>query len=215
MFRAVVAVLAVAALSAAPAAAFAFHLVPGTQKCFTEELGTTQRTHLTWHMSKSHAHFVSVTMTRGDGVAVLEHKRAEPEYEHVFQPQVAGDHTICFHSHEKASVSAASFDVTLTMLSEYEYNDQKAYRHDKASGIKNEKNKALMNQARYIEHNLHMVHDLYKYLKEREAMMRDTNESTNGRTLWITVFTVLFVGAVRYLHHVTLRRHLRAKKFLD
>ena len=200
-------------LAATPGAAFTFSLLPGSSKCFTEELGTLHRVELHYTMAKSHATFVSVTLTGPDGTALFQQKMAETDYKHYFHPNVAGEHALCFHSKEKASYSASSFFVTVTLLPEYEVDSQRSY--DAAKQQKNDNNYPLVNQARYIEQNLQAMHGEFQYLKEREMAMRDTNESTNSRTVWITVLTVLTVVGIRALHHVTLRRHLKSKRILD
>jgi hypothetical protein len=211
--HALAACVALVALSAMPATAFTFNLAPGSSKCFTEELGTLHRVELHYKMAKSHATFVSITLTGPDGTALFQQKVAETDYKHYFHPNVAGEHALCFHSKERAALSLSSFMVTVTLLPEYEVETQRTYDHGKQE--KNDNNYPLVNQARYIEHNLAAMHAEYAYLKEREIEMRDTNESTNSRTVWITTLTVLSVVAIRLLHHYTLRRHLKAKRILE
>lgn len=198
----------------APAAhGFVFELMPGETKCFTEELGTMHRVQLYYHMAKSHAAFVAVAVTGPSGTAIFQQQHAERTYSHYFHPIEAGEHAVCFSSIEKAHRSATSFKVIMTLLPEYEVEAQKP--HDPNDKAMNDHNKALMNQARYIETNIEALKGEYQYHKERETDMRETNEATNSRTIWVTVLTILFVGAVRGLHHITLRRYLKAKKILE
>jgi hypothetical protein len=202
-------------LLASSAQAITFHLAPGTSRCFTEELGTLHRVQLHYRMAKAHAAFVSVSITSPDKVVIFQQKHADRELSHYFHPISAGDHAICFNSVEKASRSAADFKVVLSILPEYEVDSQKP--HDPKSDDKkhNEKNRALMNQARYIESNIDALHNEYKYLISREARMRITNDSTSDRTVWVTIMTIAFLAVVRGLHHFTLRRYLKAKKILE
>ena len=205
-----------AAVAVASADALTFHLAPGGSRCFTEELGTLHRVQLYYRMAKSHAAFVSVAITSPDKVVIFQQKHAERQYSHYFHPISAGEHAVCFTSTEKASRSTPDFSVTVSMLPEYEVEAQRPRDYKEAVDKKtNDHNKALMNQARYIESNLDALHNEYRYLKQREVKMRDTNESTNTRTVVITVITIAFLGVVRGLHHYTLRRYLKTKKILD
>jgi hypothetical protein len=212
---AVALVAVAAAMLVRDVAAITFHLEPGSTRCFTEELGTLHRVQLHYRMAKTHSAFVSVSITSPDKVVIFQQKHAEREYSHYFHPISAGDHAVCFTSVEKASRSAADFKVVLSLLPEYEVESQKP--HDPASTDKksNDKNKALMNQARYIENNLEALHNEYRYLISRETRMRHTNETTNSRTVWVSMLTIGFLVVVRGLHHFTLRRYLKAKKILE
>lgn len=216
--RATLLLLAVAifaALAAVPSAAMTFHLAPGTARCFTEELGTLHRVQLYYRMAKSHAAFVSVSITSPDKVVIFQQKHAEKEYHHFFHPIKAGDHAVCFTSVEKASKSVPDFAVVFSLLPEYEVESQKPKDYMAEGPKSNEHNRPLMNQAKYIETNLDALHNEYQYLKQRDMAMRHTNESTNTRTIWVTVLTISFLGIVRGLHHYTLRRYLKAKKILE
>jgi hypothetical protein len=217
MFVASVLMMALLLLSVAvaPAAAMTFHLKPGDTRCFTEELGTLHRVQLFYRMAKSHAAFVSVTITSPDKAVIFQQKHADKELSHFFHPITAGDYAVCFTSIEKATRSTGDFSVVFSVLPEYEVNSQKPIDYSQPDVKHNEFNRPLMNQARYIEQNLEALHNEYKYLKEREAQMRHTNESTNSRTVWVTAMTIMFLGLVRSLHHYTLRRYLKAKKILD
>eukprot|EP00672_Neobodo_designis_P021755 CAMPEP_0174830670 /NCGR_PEP_ID=MMETSP1114-20130205/2653_1 /TAXON_ID=312471 /ORGANISM="Neobodo designis, Strain CCAP 1951/1" /LENGTH=218 /DNA_ID=CAMNT_0016064473 /DNA_START=33 /DNA_END=689 /DNA_ORIENTATION=- len=214
-WAAITAALVVAACLAAPAAAITFHLAPGTTRCFTEELGTLHRVQLHYKMAKAHAAFVSVSITSPDKVVIFQQKHAERDFTHYFHPITAGDHAVCFNSVEKASRSATDFKVVLSLLPEYEVESQKPHDPTQSATGHNDKNKALMNQARYIEQNLDALHNEYRYLIAREGRMRITNETTNSRTVWVTMLTIGFLAIVRGLHHYTLRRYLKAKKILE
>jgi hypothetical protein len=206
----------VVAIVSTPTAAITFHLAPGGTRCFTEELGTLHRVQLFYRMAKSHAAFVSVSITSSDKVIIFQQKTAEKEYAHYFHPIKAGEHAVCFTSVEKASKSASDFSVVFSLLPEYEVDSQKPHDYVAASGTKeNDLNRPLMNQAQYIEQNLEALHNEYKYLKQREARMRTTTETVNSRTAWVTILTIIVVGGIRLLHHYTLKRYLKAKKFLD
>lgn len=215
MRTAVLVCIALVALVATQSAAMTFHLAPGHTRCFTEELGTLHRVQLYYRMAKSHAAFVSVSITSPDKVVIFQQKHAEKEFHHFFHPIKAGDHAVCFTSVEKASKSVPDFAVAFSLLPEYEVESQKPKDYSSEGPKANEHNRPLMNQAKYIETNLDALHNEYQYLKQRDQAMRQTNESTNTRTVWVTVFTIGFLAVVRGLHHYTLRRYLKAKKILE
>mgnify|MGYP001609317210 FL=1 len=218
LLRRSLAAFIVALLLVQPAAAITFELAPGTTKCFTDELSTLYRVVLYYKVSRAYAPFVGVTITQPDSTLLYEQKPGPmPEGQFDFTPTNPGDHALCFISSSKAKKGVSNYEVNFHWLPEYEVDQQKHSDIVLTATIeeKNDKNRALMNQATYIEAGLKALHGEFDYYVEREQQLRDTNESTNARALWITILGLLITAAVTGLQHYAMRRHLRVKKILD
>ena len=209
-------VLALVAIVGSPAAAFTFGMAPGATKCFTEELTTTHRVHVTYSMPKARAIFTSVYITAPDGTHIYDEKRNTAKGAHVVLPRAPGEYAVCFVSAEKRAPVTA-FDVTLTVLAEFEVQTQQSIEYTLGQSVdpSNQKNKALMVQARYANDNLFAIHEEFRAHMAREARMRITTESAFTRATVMAVFTLLALGAVTFLGYLTLKRHLYSKKFLE
>ena len=208
-------VVVVVVLGAQSADAFAFNLVPGTKKCFQEDLSTRERVRVKYQMAMSYASFVGVTITGPDGARLFERKHAGRDHSEWIMPYKAGSYAICFSSKAKAQLSAVSTEIVLEVMDETSVQNHEHQRRQRSENAKADRRRPLMDQAQFIEQGVETLHRDYQYLKEREMAMRDTNESTNSRTIGVTVVTIIIVGVVGFLRFYTLRRHLISKKILD
>ena len=101
------------------------------------------------------------------------------------------------------------------MLAEFEVATQKSLNYESTKTTENQKNKALMVQARYASENLFSIHEDFKNHLERERRMRITTETAFTRSNVMSFITLLIIGGVSYFGYLTLKRHLVAKRILD
>uniref|UniRef100_A0A915JD75 GOLD domain-containing protein n=1 Tax=Romanomermis culicivorax TaxID=13658 RepID=A0A915JD75_ROMCU len=59
-----------------------------------------------------------------------------------------------------------------------------------------------------------IVHD-FQYMRKREEEMRDTNESTNSRVLYLSIFSMCCLLGLALWQVLYLRRYFKAKKLID
>lgn len=198
--------------------AFEFNLKIGTTKCFSEEIASGERIHVSWRMAKSYSSFVGVTFTAPDSTLLFQMAKVPHDHTERVKIRQAGEHVICFHSDSRGMRSASRTTVALNFKTEQEAAREikKLEEHaaSKKAGL-SDRLRPLMNQAEFIENAVATLQDDYKYLMQREAAMRDTNESTCSRTTAITVVAVIVVVAVMLLRVYTLKRYLISKKILD
>ena len=196
---------------------FVFRAVPGTRKCFGEDLLEDIRYEVRTKMSRSLAAFTIVTMTGPDNQPIFESQGTDEEVTHLIEARVVGVHTACFtfksSAQHAASSSSSAMDVSIDIEDFRDVEARKAREetHDEKIMAPN----PAMIQAHYVEQAVTHIHRDYTYLKEREAQMRDTNESTNTRTWAVSVVTVIAVLAVSFVRHYKLQRFLVMKKMLD
>jgi hypothetical protein len=197
---------------------FVFNAAAGTRKCFGEELLEGIRYEVSTRMSRSLAAFTIVTMTAPDNQPIFESQSSEEEVVHLVEARTAGVHTVCFNfksgaSHVLASGRVSHREVAL-VVEDYRDIEARKVREESHDDKVKSPNPAMI-QAQYIEQAVNHIHRDYTYLKEREAQMRDTNESTNTRTWAVSLVTVICVLAVSYVRHYKLQRFLVMKKMLD
>lgn len=207
--------LLLACSSSSPFAhAMTFTLVPGNTKCFTEELSTSHRVHLDYSMPQARSLFTSVYITSPDGRHIYDEKRNTHKNRHVFHPTTQGEYAVCFVSIEKRS-AVPNFEITVTLLAEFEVQTQKSLDYESTKTQDNQKNKALMVQAKYASDNLLSIHEDFMSHMEREGHLRVTTETAFTRSNVFSIFTLLIIAGVTYFGYLTLKRHLVAKRILD
>ncbi|CAF1285810.1 unnamed protein product [Rotaria sordida] len=81
---------------------------------------------------------------------------------------------------------------------------------------------AKANKLKPLEVELSRLEDLsaaivsdFAYMKEREEEMRDTNESTNNKVLYFSIFSMCCLMSLAIWQVLYLRRYFKAKKLID
>jgi hypothetical protein len=81
---------------------------------------------------------------------------------------------------------------------------------------------AKANQLKPLEVELSRLEDLshaivtdFAYMKQREEEMRDTNESTNNKVLYFSIFSMFCLMSLAIWQVLYLRRYFKAKKLID
>jgi p24 family protein delta-1 len=81
---------------------------------------------------------------------------------------------------------------------------------------------AKANKLKPLEVELSRLEDLsaaivsdFAYMKQREEEMRDTNESTNNKVLYFSIFSMCCLMSLAIWQVLYLRRYFKAKKLID
>merc|ERR550532_1902516 len=80
---------------------------------------------------------------------------------------------------------------------------------------KAEKLKPLEIELRRLEDLSESIVNDFSYMKEREEHMRDTNESTNSRVLYFSMFSMMCLFALATWQVIYLRKYFKSKKLID
>lgn len=80
---------------------------------------------------------------------------------------------------------------------------------------KAEKLKPLEVELRRLEDLSDSIVQDFQYMKTREEEMRSTNESTNNRVLYLSIFSMLILLFLATWQILYLRRYFKAKKLID
>eukprot|EP00127_Corallochytrium_limacisporum_P001942 Clim_evm97s88 gene=Clim_evmTU97s88 len=80
---------------------------------------------------------------------------------------------------------------------------------------------AKQNDLRPIERVVRKIEDVaagissdLRYMKDREAALRDTNESTNSRVVWFSIFSILCLASLGAYQVYYLRKFFQQKKLI-
>ena len=89
--------------------------------------------------------------------------------------------------------------------------DSKDYRDT----IETEQLKPLEAQLRRLEDLSNEIVQDFAYMRKREEEMRDTNESTNSRVLYFSIFSMVCLLSLAVWQLFYLRRYFKAKKLIE
>lgn len=119
-----------------------------------------------------------------------------------FETKVSGG------SHPNLSPEYTTKEVTFSIKHGFETKDYEAL--------------AKANKLKPLEMELNRLEDLsnaivsdFAYMKEREEEMRNTNESTNNKVLYFSIFSMGCLLSLAIWQVLYLRRYFKAKKLID
>lgn len=69
-------------------------------------------------------------------------------------------------------------------------------------------------ELRKMEDTVDEIHREMLYMREREAAMRNTNESTNSRVLWFSFFSIVVLLAMGVWQVIYLKKFFKSKKLI-
>ncbi|SPR02029.1 GOLD domain-containing protein [Plasmodiophora brassicae] len=193
--------LAVVVLLIGAAGAFQFEVQPSRTRCIGEDMPKGDVLRMKYKVSPPQAGVINMILT-DPFQKELTQKVGEPESSVVVTSQVAGEHRACFFN-----VGAIPVTLDLTMSAGASAKDYDAI-------AKKENLKPLELELRRLEDLVVSVHSEMQYMRTREQAHRNTNESTNGRVLYFSLFSMgilVFLGTwqLYYLH-----KFFKTKKML-
>ncbi|KAJ8575896.1 hypothetical protein ON010_g3320 [Phytophthora cinnamomi] len=69
-------------------------------------------------------------------------------------------------------------------------------------------------ELRKMEDTVDEIHREMLYMREREATMRNTNESTNSRVLWFSFFSIVVLLGMGVWQVMYLKKFFKSKKLI-
>lgn len=85
---------------------------------------------------------------------------------------------------------------------------------DYAEVAKREHLMPVEKELRKMEDTVDEIHREMLYMREREAAMRNTNESTNSRVLWFSFFSIVVLLAMGVWQVMYLKKFFKSKKLI-
>uniref|UniRef100_U5EYG5 Putative emp24/gp25l/p24 family of membrane trafficking n=1 Tax=Corethrella appendiculata TaxID=1370023 RepID=U5EYG5_9DIPT len=184
-----------------------FHLEPNTQKCLRDEMQANQLIagdYEITHIPGQRVDYI-IRDTRGH---ILSQKEDIAKGKFTFTSEVYDTFEICFLSKIAANVRGNLQEISL----------------DIKKGIETKSYEGIGEAAKLkpLEVDLKRLEDLsdaivqdFALMRKREEEMRDTNESTNTRVLFFSVFSMCCLLGLATWQVLYLRRYFKAKKLIE
>lgn len=185
-----------------------FDISPNTERCLKEELSRDVLVLGNYSVEQQQPslrlHFTIMDPSKGEIFA----KDAD-EAHFSFTTENGGEFLFCFNDITDQSRLAYGYSrrVALELKTGVDAKD-----YTELAGKENLSK--LEVEMRRIEDGVAEILNDLKYLRRREERMRDTNESTNSRVAWLSIFSVVTMVAVGAWQIYYLKRYFQQKKIL-
>jgi hypothetical protein len=188
-----------------------FMLEPGQQKCLKDEVHKDILVTGDFKLSESIGGIktdLTVLDTKGH---MFYSKEDALEGKFAFTTDDYDQYEVCFKSTSPAGDlkgKIAAREVTIVLKHGVE-----AKNYDETG--KAEKLKPLEQELRKLEDLSEAIVNDFSYMKQREEHMRDTNESTNTRVLYFSIFSMCCLFGLATWQVIYLRRYFKSKKLIE
>lgn len=187
-----------------------FYVPPNGKKCLKEELHKNVVVTGEYELSEAPGLTCSILVTDTRGHTLYSRERfAETKGKFAFTADEYDIFEICITSHTPGGQPrGTNREVMLQMKHGVE--------------AKNYEDIAKADQLKPLEVELRRLEDLsesivqdFAYMRQREEEMRNTNESTNSRVLYLSIFSMLCLLGLATWQVLYLRRYFKAKKLIE
>jgi len=184
-----------------------FHLQPNTQKCLKEEIHKDVLVTGEYEISEAQNQKVDLTVTDTKGHTLVSRTSTETG-KFAFTTDDYDVFEICFISKIPHGLQAQNQEVKLTIKTGVE---AKSYE-----GIgEASKLKPLEVELKRLEDLSESIVQDFAYMRQREEEMRDTNESTSSRVLYLSVFSMCCLLGLATWQVLYLRKYFKSKKLIE
>ncbi|XP_071486902.1 transmembrane emp24 domain-containing protein 10-like [Diadema setosum] len=184
-----------------------FMLSPNIRRCLKEEIHKDILVTGDYRLSDAPGHKTTLHVTDSKGHVLFTKEDAE-EGKFAFTTDDYDTYEICLMTKVPGGMRAADREVTLVVKHGVE---AKSYE-DLA---KSEKLKPMEIELRRLEDLSEAIVNDFGYMKKREEEMRDTNESTNSRVLYFSIFSMVCLMSLATWQVFYLRRYFKSKKLIE
>ena len=189
--------------------ALRFYVPTNEKKCLKEEIhrnvvmtGDYEFSDVIGHTSSVH-----VTDTRGHTLYKRENF-PETRGKFAFTADEYDIFEICISVHGPAGQQKINREISLNLKHGVE-----AKNYEDLAKV--EKLKPMEVELRRLEDLSDSIVQDFAYMRQREEEMRSTNESTNARVLYLSVFSMVCLLCLAIWQVLYLRRYFKAKKLID
>ncbi|KAK9874014.1 hypothetical protein WA026_002367 [Henosepilachna vigintioctopunctata] len=184
-----------------------FNLQPNTQKCLKEELQQNVPVIGEYEISEAPGQKVDYIVKDSKG-HTLAQKEDITKGKFSFNTESYDTYEICFVSRIPQPQRGLTQEISLVTKHGVDVKNYDAFGD--AANLKP------------IEKELQRLEDLsneivrdFAYMRKREEEMRDTNESTNNRVLYFSIFSMFCLLGLATWQVLYLRRYFKAKKLIE
>lgn len=188
--------------------ALRFHLQPNARKCLKDEIHKDVVVAGEYELSDAPGQRVDITVTESKGNILLNRENVAAKGKLTFSVDEYDVYEICIISKVPAGQRGAEREVFLSMKRGVE---AKSYEElAQASKLK-----PLEVELKKLEDLSDSIVNDFAYMRQREEEMRDTNESTNSRVLYFSIFSMGCLLSLATWQVLYLRRFFKSKKLIE
>ncbi|VDK46735.1 unnamed protein product [Anisakis simplex] len=176
-----------------------FFVPPNGKKCVKEEIHKNVVVTGEYELSEGNGYTSSVHVSDSRGHTLYNREHfAEIKGKFAFTADEYDIFEICFTTHVPPGQRGQQREVMLKMK----------------RGIEAKNYEALAKTEQLEDLSESIVQD-FAYMRQREEEMRNTNESTNSRVLYLSIFSMMCLLGLAAWQVLYLRRYFKAKKLID
>jgi len=184
-----------------------FTLQPNTQKCLRDEMNANMLVVGEYEVSAA-PHQIIDYVVRDTKQHILSKKDDVSRGKFSFTSEVFDVYELCFISKVSGNVRAVPQEVSVTVKKGVE---TKSYEGIAEAA----KLKPLELELKKLEDLSDAIVQDFALMRKREEEMRDTNESTNNRVLFFSIFGMCCLLGLATWQVLYLRRFFKAKKLIE
>lgn len=184
-----------------------FKLPVNTEKCLKEEIHKDVLVKGEYEVHQVSGVRTHLLVTDSNG-HILYQKEDAADGKFAFTTDDYDMFQICFKSSTEVKGRLPEQDIRITVKRGVE-----AKNYDDIA--KTEKLKPLEVELRRLEDLSESIVNAFAYMKKREEEMRDTNESTNSRVLYFSIFSMLCLVGLATWQVLYLRKFFKSKKLIE
>ncbi|KAM8921038.1 transmembrane emp24 domain-containing protein 10 isoform 1-T1 [Pelodytes ibericus] len=185
-----------------------FPLPPNSRKCLREEIHKDVLVTGEYEVSEAHGQGQVRLKITDSASHILYSKEDATKGKFAFTTEDYDMFEVCFESKLPAAGRVPDQMVVLIMKHGVE-----AKNYEEIAKV--EKLKPLEVELRRLEDLSESIVNDFAYMKKREEEMRDTNESTNVRVLYFSIFSMCCLMGLATWQVFYLRRFFKAKKLIE
>ncbi|CAH0728140.1 unnamed protein product, partial [Brenthis ino] len=187
--------------------AIMWSLAPNTQKCLKEELHANVLVAGEYEITEADGQRIDYIVRDSKG-HILAQKDAISKGKFTFVTETYDTFEVCFISKVPQERRGVSQDVTLDIKVGIEAKNYEGI--GEAAKLK-----PMELELKRLEDLSEAIVQDFTLMRKREEEMRDTNESTNNRVLFFSIFSMICLLGLATWQVLYLRRYFKAKKLIE
>ncbi|XP_073443719.1 transmembrane emp24 domain-containing protein 10 [Dendrobates tinctorius] len=189
--------------------AISFQLPPNGRKCLREEIHKDVLVTGEYDISEPHGGGQVRLKITDSSNHILYSKEEATKGKFAFTTEEYDMFEVCFESKHPAGAGRAPDQMVVLNMK----HGVEAKNYEEIAKV--EKLKPLEVELRRLEDLSESIVNDFAYMKKREEEMRDTNESTNVRVLYFSIFSMCCLMGLATWQVFYLRRFFKAKKLIE
>eukprot|EP00033_Pygsuia_biforma_P001057 GCRY01001204.1.p1 GENE.GCRY01001204.1~~GCRY01001204.1.p1 ORF type:complete len:228 (+),score=14.03 GCRY01001204.1:66-686(+) len=189
--------------------AFFFDITAGTKRCFLEELTPDELFVGEYRILPSYSQEIDIMVT-DPGSSLMYSKSRAVEGKFAFTSTVGGEHKVCFDNRLSPGMAYSEGLKTRIELNTKTGVDAKDY----TDIAKSESLRPIEVELKRMEEEIEEIQKQAQYFRRREERHRDTNESTNARVMWFSIFWIAILLGIGVWQMIHMKNFFKAKKLV-